>query len=155
MVGQNSRRIAVILVFLAGVAGAVAASWIPPVNAAGIEPVRAVADARQEFLEAEPVTRFGTPVPGGDRGASVELGVVIAPKPTGTGTPTPTTPSPTPTASTAAPTDPPDNGGDLPRTGLAIGAFVVAGATLIAAGTALRLLAPHRRPHRPHPRPRR
>jgi hypothetical protein len=56
------------------------------------------------------------------------------PTPTPTATPTAT---PTPTAS--------GGGGSLPRTGLAIGGFLVAGGLLIGGGAALTILARRRR----------
>lgn len=84
------------------------------------------------------------PVPAPDP-ASVEVQVSIAPAQPPAPTASPTL-SPTGAPTSPAPSPPPTPpGGKLPRTGVAIGVILVAGAALVGGGTGLRLLVGRRK----------
>ncbi|MEU5941820.1 hypothetical protein ABZ807_22150 [Micromonospora sp. NPDC047548] len=101
-----------------------------------LDPASAVAGGR-----AGSVASGTTPTPSGGK-TSLEIGVVIAPKPGDSPTPTPTptrtsTPTPTPSGSSAP-------GGPLPRTGTALAGLLLAGGALVGVGVLLRLAARRR-----------
>ncbi|GAA4468246.1 WxL protein peptidoglycan domain-containing protein [Phytohabitans houttuyneae] len=112
-------------------------------------PSAAASRSRAVVLAAVALALAGAPgamsaqVPGAlEPTAGVEIGVSIAP-PTVSPTASPTAtasprPSPSPTDGTGG------GGGDLPRTGLAIGAFVAVGAALVGGGAGLRVAARRR-----------
>ncbi|MFC0532539.1 DUF916 domain-containing protein [Phytohabitans kaempferiae] len=105
------------------------------------DPIPAEAGAKTRGLVLAAVALFavGAPAAMDPSPAEVEIQVSIGPRATPSASPSP---SPSPTAS---PTPPANPGGDLPRTGLAIGAFVAVGAALVGGGAGLRVLA-RRRP---------
>ncbi|BCJ70305.1 hypothetical protein [Polymorphospora rubra] len=131
------------LLLTAGLTGIVVAAPALPAAATPARPVPppgtvAVANAPVPEPSAGPPTR------------RVDIHVSIAPSPasttpppTPTGTPDPTG-TPGPTGTPSEPTKP-GGGGDLPRTGLAIGGFLALGAACVGAGVGLRALTRRRR----------
>jgi hypothetical protein len=96
---------------------------------------------------SRPDRAVAAPSPGG--GAAVDVRVSIGPAATATPTGSPTSgPSPTGPVGTNGPsaTPPPrPGGGALPRTGVAVGAMVLAGTVLAGGGAGLRAMAARRR----------
>ncbi|GAA4691885.1 WxL protein peptidoglycan domain-containing protein [Phytohabitans rumicis] len=91
----------------------------------------AVPAARGVALVVVALAALGGPAALEPSPAQIDIQVSIAPSST------PVTPTPTPAPS---PTDGGGGGGDLPRTGLAFGAIIVAGVALLGGGAGLRVL---------------
>ncbi|WBB65467.1 hypothetical protein [Micromonospora sp. WMMD812] len=117
--------------------------------AGGAAPPAALAAAGPRVPPVLRAARSGpvaaAPSPGPE--VAVRVGVSIGPRPGGSPTPTGSA-SPTPTGS-VSPTAPgggpgPGQGGNLPRTGVALWAVLLAGAALVGAGAGLRWAARRR-----------